>query len=176
MTSLYEPPRLERFGPVVLAGYLRRHRLPREPQELYRDVAAQWRELAEVAHNIPALPPRQGYGVALRMADGGDHFEYFSGFVIPGRARLSLGFDCLEIPAVRCAVFAHREHVSLLRRTIETAIGCALPLAGLDVADETGAPDFIQRYSDSFDPETGLGGLDILIPVKDRQNVLGGDC
>lgn len=168
LPSGFEPPFVERFGPLVLAGTQRHHRLPRDPLDLYREVASQWRELAEVAHNIPSLPPRKGYGVAKRMPDGADHFEYFCGFVIPGKARAPQGFDCLEIPAIRCAIFPHREHVSLLRRTVEIAIGTGLPLAGLEPADEaSGAPEFIQRYHEAFDPETGFGGMDVLIPVRD---------
>lgn len=166
MVAETKPP-LERFGPMVLAGHLRSHRLPREPQDMYRAIAAQWRELAEVADAIPALAPRLGYGVALCMHDGADHFEYFAGFAVPSRARVPRSFDALEIPLLSCAVFEHNEHVGLLRATIERVFGRLLPLAGYEPAEPaTGAPEFIKRYRESFDPDTGLGGLDILVPVK----------
>jgi len=29
-----------------------------------------------------------------------------------------------------------------------------------------GAPDFFERYSEEFDPRTGMGGIDVWIPVK----------
>jgi AraC family transcriptional regulator len=55
-------------------------------------------------------------------------------------------------------VFAHREHVSTIRRTVTRsgASGCH------EVAD---APNF-ERYGEQFDPQTGMGGLEIWIPIK----------
>jgi AraC family transcriptional regulator len=167
MTDI-KPPRLERFGPLVLAGFLRHHRLPRDTEDMYRAVAAQWREFAEVAHVIPALPPRLGHGVALSMVDGADHIEYFCGFVVPSKTRVPQGFDTLEIALLQCAVFQHTGHVALLRSTVDLVFGTVLPLAGLAPAGaQMGAPQFIQRYNAAFNPETGLGGLELLVPLKD---------
>ncbi|HEX5230778.1 MAG TPA: GyrI-like domain-containing protein, partial [Bradyrhizobium sp.] len=61
------------------------------------------------------------------------------------------------------AVFAHRDHVSTIRRTINTIWNEWLPASGLKAAD---APNF-ERYDANFDPVTGNGGLEIWIPVRD---------
>ncbi len=160
-----EAPRLEQFGPVVLAGIRRSHPLPYDIEEIYWSIAGQWRELAELAGSIPALPPRLGYGVGLHVTDDIPRLDYFSGFVVCGKSRVPEGIDCLEIPLVTCAVFHHTEHVSRLSYTITTIFSMALPRAGLEPAGAN-APQLIQRYGEEFDPETGFGGFDVLVPIK----------
>jgi AraC family transcriptional regulator len=58
-------------------------------------------------------------------------------------------------------VFRHRDHVSTIRRTINTVWNAWLPQSGHEVAD---APDF-ERYQD-FDPRRGTGIIEIWIPLK----------
>lgn len=162
-----EPPRLERFGPLVMAGHLRRHRLPRDEADLFRDISAQWRTFAAVRGAIQPLSAKREYGAGLRMADGAATLDYFCGVPIAPGDEAPFGFDRLEISMLQCAVFQHREHVSKLRDTIESALATVLPRAGLEpAAESTGAPEFIERYSETFSSETGLGGLEVLIPVK----------
>lgn len=159
-------PRLEKFGPVVLAGIRRSHSLPQSLEELYWEMAEQWRELAEVAESIPALPPRLGYGVGLHVTDDIPRLDYLCGLVVPSPSRVPEGLDCLEIPLVTCAVFHHTDHVSRLSYTIAMIFGSALTHAGLEPAGPP-APQLIQRYGEEFNPETGFGGFDVLVPVKE---------
>jgi hypothetical protein len=64
------------------------------------------------------------------------------------------------------AVFSHREHVSKICQTLE-AIDKWLPGSGLEVACETTeAPNFFERYSEEFDPRTGMGGMEVCVPIK----------
>lgn len=160
-------PPLERFGPLLMAGHLRSHRLPRDAEDLFRDISAQWRTFAAVRGAIQPLAAKREYGVGLRMADGATTLDYFCGISIADGDDVPFGFDRLEIPALHCAVFQHLEHVSKLHETMEFAYATVLPRAGWEPADESrGAPEFIERYSETFSPETGLGGLELLIPVK----------
>lgn len=161
-----ERSRLECFGPFVLAGILRSHPVAPDGEPMYWPISAQWRELAEVAHSLPILPPPLGYGIGLNMAIGAPSLDYFCGFVVPGKSRVPEGFACLEIPILTCAVFRHTGHVSHLRFTLEAIFSTALSVAGLEPAG-VGTPAFIQRYGETFDPDTGLGGFDVLVPVKE---------
>ena len=54
------------------------------------------------------------------------------------------------------------DHISTIRRTINTIWNHWLPASGLKAAD---APNF-ERYDENFDPLTGDGGLEIWIPVR----------
>ena len=68
----------------------------------------------------------------------------------------------LRVAAQRYAVFTHRQHISEIRRTWYTIWNKWLPESGIEALD---APDF-ERYGEEFDGRTGLGGLEIWIPVK----------
>ena len=56
-----------------------------------------------------------------------------------------------------------REHISTIRRTVNTIWNHWLPASGMKAAD---APNF-ERYDEKFDPLTGNGGLEIWIPVEE---------
>jgi len=52
-------------------------------------------------------------------------------------------------------------HISGIRGTWATIWNKALPESGYQLAD---APDF-ERYDENFDPRTGMGGVEIWIPI-----------
>jgi AraC family transcriptional regulator len=60
-------------------------------------------------------------------------------------------------------VFTHADHISTIRRTVNTIWNRWLPQSGMKVAD---APNF-ERYDERFDASTGVGGLEIWVPVKE---------
>ena len=68
----------------------------------------------------------------------------------------------MRIPEQRYAVFSHRDHISTIRRTINTIWSKWLPESAHEAAD---APDF-ERYGEEFDARTGTGGVEIWIPIK----------
>jgi AraC family transcriptional regulator len=59
------------------------------------------------------------------------------------------------------AVFKHDKHVSEIEATCRATWGEWLPGSGYEPVD---AP-FLERYSESFDPETGNGGLEVWLPI-----------
>ena len=154
---------LEQFGPIVLAGLTRRHNHSLDPDVMYGRISTQWREFAESADVIPALPPLLGYGIGLGIDRGTKTMDYFCGFVVPSAERVPDGISCLALPPLRCAVFSHQRHVSRILFTLEAIFSSVLPREGM--RPTAGGPSFIQRYGESFDPDTGLGGMDLLIPV-----------
>ncbi|GAA0568734.1 GyrI-like domain-containing protein [Rhizomicrobium electricum] len=163
----FAPPRLEPFGPVVLAGLQRSHRVDRDRKEIGLDISAQWHALAAVAGSLPVLPPRLGYGVALHTPEGANRFDYFCGFPVDGLIYVPAELVALALPRLTVAVFEHHEHVSLLHSTTELIFATVLPMAEIEPADEDTCPAaFIQRYTERFDPATGLGGVEVLVPVK----------
>ena len=60
------------------------------------------------------------------------------------------------------AVFIHRDHVSAIGNTIDKIWNDWVPQAGVNVAS---APCF-ERYSEEFNPQTGMGGMEIWIPLE----------
>jgi AraC family transcriptional regulator len=60
----------------------------------------------------------------------------------------------------------HREHVSKLRYTVNTIWSQWFPESGYKAARAAaGAPDFFERYGDGFDPQLGMGDVEVWIPV-----------
>src|SRR5438874_2261201 len=102
--------------------------------------------------------PRFETGKPLLVAGLGERYNWESGGpAIPSE------FSRVRIPEQRYAVFTHRDHISSIRRTINTIWNQWLPASGLKAAD---APNF-ERYDENFDPLTGNGGLEIWIPVRE---------
>ena len=159
----FAPPPLEPFGPLLLAGVQMSHRLGRARMQVYSDVAQQWRDFAAMAHRLPLLPPRLGYGIGLRIGDG--EMDYFSGMVVSDKDRVPPEFAVLEIPALYCAVFAHHDHLAHLAGTMKLIFGTVLPMAAIEPAED-GPVMFIQRYGENFDPATGRGGIEVLVPIR----------
>jgi AraC family transcriptional regulator len=61
-------------------------------------------------------------------------------------------------------VFKHSGHISTIRSTWNAVWNQWFPQSGYEALD---APDF-ERYGEEFDPDSGDGGLEIWIPVKQQ--------
>jgi AraC family transcriptional regulator len=72
-----------------------------------------------------------------------------------------LDFTRLRIPPHTYAVFEHREHISSIVATIKAIWERGLAEAGCEPADGVA----FERYDHRFDPKTGLGGLEIWVPI-----------
>ena len=71
----------------------------------------------------------------------------------------------VHLPALRYAGFHHSGPVATLSETLVAALGEWLPAAGLAPCKGDGVPDLLEHYGPGFDPQTGLGGFDIWIPI-----------
>lgn len=163
-----EPPRVEQFGPLFLAGLCRSHRLPRDGQDLFHDISKQWRDFSTMRQALRPVTNVE-YGVGLQMADGSESLDYCCAVPVSPDAELPSGIVRLAFPQMRCAVFPHTDHISKLRQTMELIFGTLLPKSRLEPAGNGSAPEFIERYNKDFSPDTGLGGLEVLIPLKSSE-------
>ncbi len=71
-------------------------------------------------------------------------------------------FRRLRIPAQSYAVFEHRDHISAIAGTWKAIWEHRPADSGLQALDGPA----LERYDEKFDGRTGLGGLEIWIPVK----------
>jgi AraC family transcriptional regulator len=151
------PPRFETGKPLLVAGIGERYNL-----ENGAGIPSQWQRFHQVMGDIPHRIGKAAYGVCCNGDDAGN-FDYVAGVEVSDFSDLPRPFFRVRIPEQRFAVFTHRDHISTIRRTINTIWNQWLPASGLKVAD---APNF-ERYDEKFDPVTGNGGLEIWVPVKD---------
>jgi AraC family transcriptional regulator len=121
-----------------------------------------WQRFHRTVADIPARVGGAAYGVCCNGDDAGN-FDYIAGVEVSDFSDLPRRFSRIRIPEQRYAVFTHRDHVSSIRRAVNTIWNHWLPASGLKAAD---APNF-ERYDETFDSATGNGGFEICVPVKD---------
>lgn len=151
------PPRFTTAKPLLIAGLGERYSC-----ESAAGIPGQWQRFHQSVANIPRRIGKVAYGVCCNGDDAGN-FDYIAGVEVSDFSDLPREFASVRIPEHKYAVFTHRDHISTIRRTINTIWNQWLPASGMKAAD---APNF-ERYDESFDPLTGNGGLEIWIPVRD---------
>lgn len=160
-TAGLEPPRFENGKTMVIAGLRSRY-----VDSTMDTVSSQWLCFSVHIGNVPGQVDGKAYGLTF-LGKGSPGIEYLTGVEVSGCAGLPAGFSCVSIPAQRYAVFPHRGHVSAVRETCEMIGIQRLPEWGQPVGPViAGAPDFFERYTKDFNPQTGMGGIEIWIPIK----------
>ncbi|XOV83792.1 MAG: GyrI-like domain-containing protein [bacterium] len=119
----------------------------------------QWQSFAPFIPRIAASRKPTTYGVIYNAGDSS--FDYLSGVEISQDAAPPDNMVKIELGPQHYAVFSHKDHVSTLRDTCDAIWSQWLPESGRAVVE---APWF-ERYGESFDPQTGAGGLELWIPV-----------
>jgi AraC family transcriptional regulator len=157
LTDSLQLPRFETSKPLLIAGLSERYNF-----ENGAGIPNQWQRFQQSVENIPGRIGSVSYGVCCNGDDAGN-FDYIAGVEVSDFSDLPREFSSVRISEQRYAVFTHGEHISTVRRTINTIWNHWLPASGMKVAD---APNF-ERYDDKFDPLTGNGGLEIWVPVRD---------
>ena len=157
LTDNLQAPRFETSKPLLVAGLGERYN-----HENGAGIPGQWQRFHQSVADIPGRIGKVAYGVCCNGDDAGN-FDYIAGVEVSDFSGLPRQFSSVRIPEQKYAVFTHTDHISTIRRTINTIWNHWLPASGLKVAD---APNF-ERYDENFDPVTGNGGLEIWVPVRD---------
>ena len=153
-------PHFENGKPLLIAG-LRKSYAP----AAMRSIPAQWLTFAPHIGKIPGQVGRTTYGVCWQAAHSAN-IEYLSGVEVSTFAGLPSDFTVVSLPATKYAVFPHRAHVSKLYDTCD-AISRWLPESGhQSAAADAETPAFFERYSEEFDPQTGMGGMEVWVPLQ----------
>ena len=106
-----------------------------------------WQRFHQDVDDIPGRIGKVAYGVCCNGDDAGN-FDYIAGVEVADFSDLPREFSRVRIPEQRYAVFTHADHISTIRRTINTIWNHWLPASGFKAAD---APNF-ERYDEKFDP------------------------
>jgi AraC family transcriptional regulator len=120
-----------------------------------------WQRFHQVVHGFPGRIGPVAYGVCCNGDDAGN-FDYIAGVEVADFSDLPREFSRVRIPEQRYVVFTHRDHISTVRRSVNTIWNHWLPASGHKMAD---APTF-ERYDEKFDPATGNGGFEFWVPLK----------
>ena len=150
-------PRIVRSDALLIFGIGQRY------HRTNAGMALQWERFAAYIEKIPGQVGRVTYGVIVKTADAGS-IDYICGVQVSEFPAQPAEFARLRIPAQTYAVFEHRDHVSAVPVTWQAIWERGLSDAGHQAAD---GPAF-ERYDERFDPRTGLGGLEIWVPIMTR--------
>jgi AraC family transcriptional regulator len=153
-------PRFANGKPLLIAGLRGRY-----TGETLDNIASQWRRFAPHIGRIPGQAGHAAYGVVWQPSDG-EGIEYLSGVEVTGFAGLRHEFTVVSIPAHRYAIFSHHEHVSKIRDTVDAIFDTWLADSGHEAAASAETPAFFERYSEEFDPKTGIGGMEVWVPIQ----------
>jgi AraC family transcriptional regulator len=152
-----QPPRFETGKPLLVAGLGERY-----TWESGAAIPGQWQRFQQSVANFPGRIGKVAYGVCCNGDDAGN-YDYIAGVEVADFSDLPREFSRVRIPEQKYAVFSHGDHISTIRRTINTIWNHWLPASSLKAAD---APSF-ERYDENFDSLTGNGGFEIWVPIKD---------
>ena len=153
-----KPPRFVTGKPLLVAGL--GERITHENSGA--GIPGQWQRFHQSMDSIPGRVGAVAYGVCCNGDDAGN-FDYIAGVEVSDFSDLPREFSRVRIPEQKYAVFTHSDHISTIRRTVNTIWNHWLPASGMKAAD---APNF-ERYDEKFDSITGNGGLEIWVPVKE---------
>jgi len=152
-------PAIERRGPLALAGL----QVSYAPSAR-GDIPAQWRRFAFHIGAVPGQIGATAYGAILLDRGERNVFTYMSAVEVAEKAAIPRPFVKLRIDAPSFAVFRHEGNVIAIHETVRAAYR-AFP--ALFENKRSSCVDFLERYDERFDFETGDGGVDIMIPLAD---------
>lgn len=124
-------------------------------------IPLQWNRFLPYFGNIPRQIGRVAYGVIYNCDDAGNS-DYLCGVEVAEFPSEPAEFTRLRIPAQTYAVFEHRDHISTITATWKIIWEQALAGSGYQATDGP----FFERYGEQFDGRTGLGGVELWVPVK----------
>lgn len=155
-TSTLAPPRIVSTPALLIFGINERYHCDSKA-----GIPSQWDRFLPHLGHIPGQIGDVTYGV-IHNGDDAGNFEYLCGVQVQEFPSFPAEFGRLRIPPQTYAVFTHREHISSIAESCNRIWDEALPASGYEAADGP----FFERYGEEFDGRTGLGGLEIWIPVK----------
>ena len=157
-----ETPRFAHRKPLLIAG-LRRH----FSTGALHEIPLLWRDFAQRRARIPGAVGNTAYGLVIHSAHAAGSVEYLAAVEVASLAALPDEFNSKSIPAHQYAIFPHRGHVSTLKHTMNAIWNEWLPTSGRVVAHpDADSPSMIEYYGEDFDPEAGLGAIEVWLPIK----------
>lgn len=153
-----DDPRIDDRGPMLIAGFTEHHLTAGAAT-----IPNQWQRFQPFIGNVTGAVPGAAYGVVADAVEGREGFDYTCGMEVSPGAELPPEFKLLRIPASRYARFPHKGHISTLRSTCQAIYEDWQPRSGLQPTDGI---SFMEYYGPDFNPVTGLGTVEIWVPLR----------
>ncbi len=152
-----EPPRFENLRPILFAGLTERYDC-----QSPAGIPDQWQRFGPNIGRIPGQVGPIAYGVIYNF-DSEGNFDYMCAVEVNGPSALPKGLSTLQVPGRKYAIFPHRGHIAGIRGTMSAIWSQWLPQSGHKAVE---GPT-LERYGPEFNPRTGMGGLEIWVPIQE---------
>jgi AraC family transcriptional regulator len=152
-----EPPRFENYRPILFAGLAERYDC-----QSSGGIPDQWQRFGPNIGRIPGQVGSIAYGVIFNF-DSEGNFDYMCAVEVSGPSALPKGLSNLQVPGHKYAIFSHRGHIAGIRATMSAIWSEWLPQSGHKAFE---GPT-LERYGPEFNPRTGMGGLEIWVPIEE---------
>lgn len=123
-------------------------------------ITAQWERFmphyCEIENRADDVP----WGVNANLDDDGT-FDYFSAVKVSRISSVPKGMQGLTLPPRTYAIFQHTAHISTISQTYTAIWNDWEPPNGRAIADAAS----LEGHLPSFNPRTGLGGVELWVPV-----------
>jgi len=157
-TSKIEPPRFEESPELLLAGLAETYAYDRT-----EGIPSLWQRFNAHFGHVPGQRGNIAYGVCTHSDAEAGSFRYMTALEVEDTDALPAGFSTLKLPRQRYAVFVHRGHISTIAATAHHIFANWLPQSGYQHGE---VPDMFERYDERFDPHSGMGAVEIWVPLK----------
>jgi len=126
-------------------------------------IPSQWNRFLSHLGHIRGQVGGDAFGVIYNSDECGN-FDYLCGVEVTDFPSDPPEFTRLRLPSQSYAVFEHRDHISSIGSSWKAVWEQGLASSGLQAAD---SPAF-EKYGEQFDGRTGLGGVELWVPVTGK--------
>lgn len=152
-----DPPRYENASEKLIAGFNATYTFAAREK-----IPEQWHRFAPYLGKVPGQVGADSYGVCWNYVPG-KGFDYLTGVEVKCEVGLPNDFTSVRLAECRYAVFTHTKHVSAIPQTLDAIWTKWLPSS--DQRPALGPAPSFERYTSAFDPKTGIGGIEIWVPL-----------
>lgn len=154
--SALAPPRKMEGQALLLFGLAQRYSC-----QSNAGIPSQWNRFLPHFCNIAGQVGRIAYGVVHNFDEAGN-YDYLCAVEVREFPENPPDFVRLRVAPQTYAVFEHKDHISSIQASWKLVWDEALVASGHKAAD---AP-FFERYGENFDGRTGLGGVELWVPIR----------
>jgi AraC family transcriptional regulator len=148
-------PRIEKQGSLTVFGLARQQSLANT-----QAIPGQWQQFMTRYEEIDNKADPIPISVTTNM-DGDGNFSYLTGVIVSSAGTPPKGLVARSVPAQTYAVFTHSGHVFEIAKTYAAIWDQWVPQSGKVISDGP----CLEKHLPTFNPRTGLGGIEIWIPV-----------
>jgi AraC family transcriptional regulator len=150
-------PRKEVRGAMTIVGLARRY-----PYTQNQGIPAQWTEFQAYEGTV-GEKPGFWFGVCDAFDEAAGTFRYTCGVEVDNPGDIPGELEVLKIEPATYLVFVHAGHISGIKDTMDAIWRQYMPECPFEADGD--APMF-ELYDEKFDGRTGLGGIEVWIPVR----------